>query len=341
MQILTDILSLFKRKKIVNQAKGNDLLVLGVHEQPKITGIASPVPYKDVRLIRVGDLLKPPCENANFPLTAEEAGVYLGEVQDPENPDICYYAFRRLKSLSLNLTIAENGEYVEFNTTAEPNQAANVGTGAEVWKDKLGEVLRFRTIKSPDNSISVNLGGDNNDEIHLATEGGSGGEINTASNLGAGVGVFKDKTGVDLEFNSLSSPDSSVIVMEGQDEGGNANGEIWFAVKGLKPTAGGGIKFQTATGEEGALEDAWDITSSKHIIPAENSAFDIGNAEYKVRHLFLSDTSVKTASGDLRVGPDDGETPSQRLLRVGELKTIAAASDNFDQFKELIAGLAE
>ncbi len=339
MQILTDILSLFKRKRIVNQAKGNDLLVLGVHEEPKMTGIASPVPYKDVRLIRVGDLLKPPCENANFPLTAEEAGVYLGEVQDPENPDICYYAFRRLKSLSLNLTITENGDYVEFDTTAEPNQAANVGTGAEVWKDKLGEVLRFRTIKSPDNSISVNLGGANNDEIHLSTEN-AGGEVNTASNLGTGIGVFKQKDGVDLEFNSLKSPNDSVIVVEGQTDG-QPNGEIWFAVNGFRPTAGGGIKFQTATGEEGALEDAWDITSGKHIIPAENSAFDIGNAEYKVRHLFLSDSSVKTESGDLRVGPTDGENPSQRLLKVSELKTIAASSEDFNQFKELIAALVE
>ena len=31
------------------------------------------------------------------------------------------------------------------------------------------------------------------------------------------------------------------------------------------------------------------ITLKKHIIPDANEVYDLGNAEYKVRHLFLSD----------------------------------------------------
>ena len=153
MQILTDILSLFKRKKLVKKAKGNDLLVLGVHEEPNITGIASPVPYKDVKLIKVRDLVKPPCDNANFPLDSEEVGVYLGEMQDPEDPEVCYFAFRRMKSLSLNLTCEENGDFIELNTNAEPNAAENVGAGAQLFKGKVGEALQFRTLT--DNVSSV------------------------------------------------------------------------------------------------------------------------------------------------------------------------------------------
>lgn len=39
------------------------------------------------------------------------------------------------------------------------------------------------------------------------TAGASGGESNTASNVGAGAGLFKTKSGVDLQFYSLESPD--------------------------------------------------------------------------------------------------------------------------------------
>ena len=42
------------------------------------------------------------------------------------------------------------------------------------------------------------------------------GEVNTASNVSGGAGVFKQKTGVDLEFRSLSSSDLNIT--EGADE---------------------------------------------------------------------------------------------------------------------------
>ena len=42
----------------------------------------------------------------------------------------------------------------------------------------------------------------------------------------------------------------------------------------------------------------WNVTSNGHIIPASTEDYDIGNAELKVRHLFLSDNSLKFVGAD-------------------------------------------
>ena len=55
----------------------------------------------------------------------------------------------------------------------------------------------------------------------------------------------------------------------------------------------------TDTGTDGKITfdtdgtDRWAFTSGGHLIPESNASYDIGNAEYKVRHLFLSDNSLK------------------------------------------------
>ena len=50
--------------------------------------------------------------------------------------------------MSSNLTLATSADddYIEITTEGEPNLAANVGSGKEVWKDKVGETLNFRTL---------------------------------------------------------------------------------------------------------------------------------------------------------------------------------------------------
>lgn len=73
----------------------------------------------------------------------------------------------------------------------------------------------------------------------------------------------------------------------------------------------------------------WDITSSGHIIPATNATYDIGEAENKVRHLFLSDNSIKFESGDIGADAEGdltytktGETVSKVATQVGNLLTV-------------------
>ena len=53
------------------------------------------------------------------------------------------------------------------------------------------------------------------------------------------------------------------------------------------------------TGSDGKIEfategtDRWNITNAGHILPQSNASYDIGSADLKVRHLFLSDSSLK------------------------------------------------
>lgn len=67
----------------------------------------------------------------------------------------------------------------------------------------------------------------------------------------------------------------------------------------------------TDTGSDGAVTistegtDRWSFNSSGHLIPASNATYDIGEAENKVRHFYLSDNSLLFESGSLGVDADN------------------------------------
>ena len=90
------------------------------------------------------------------------------------------------------------------------------------------------------------------------------------------------------------------------------NGTIWNAAADATGGGGGGSNAITQgntsvtvtdTGSNGEITfntegtDRWDITSAGHLLPETNANYDIGSAERKVRHLFLSDNSLKFIDG--------------------------------------------
>jgi hypothetical protein len=170
MNILTDILSLIKRKQYVTQALQEDVIVLGVHTEPEIEGIASPVPYKNVKLIKIKDFIEQnECLPVNVPIGTLGSGVFRDKTIDPLTSE-CYINFRKLKSLSLNLIINESidNNFVEFDCLAELNTVSNIGGGAEVFKQKVGEDFEFRTLISADSSVTITQ---NPDTIDLSASG--------------------------------------------------------------------------------------------------------------------------------------------------------------------------
>ena len=184
MNILTDILSLIRRGVYTKTAGLDDVLVLGVNEEPDMTGVASPIPYKSVKVIKVRDfkVAAEHCDHANSPAipAAGTGQVYQKTVVDVTTQKCTVY-YRSLKSMSgSNLTLATSADddYIEITTEGEPNLAANFpvgGSGVGVWKDKVGETLNFRKLIAGSNVTLATTGAG---EIEISSTG-SGGDVDS------------------------------------------------------------------------------------------------------------------------------------------------------------------
>lgn len=99
----------------------------------------------------------------------------------------------------------------------------------------------------------------------------------------------------------------------------------------------------TNTGGGGGLTDV-NGPMSGSVIPDTNSQYDLGSAEFKIRHLYLSDNSIYTTGGTLAIGnADDPDPPStkQRPVKGTDFKSIVQQSVDFADFKARIEAAAE
>lgn len=87
-------------------------------------------------------------------------------------------------------------------------------------------------------------------------------------------------------------------------------------------SAGGAvIKFSVDPSDSGSPTEVWNIDGDGHIIPQSNSTYDLGKAELKVRHLYLSNNSLK-------FGPSNDNTITG---------TVSASGDGLSYNSELLA----
>lgn len=116
-----------------------------------------------------------------------------------------------------------------FADGGEANTASNQGAGNGIFKQKTGVDLELKSLVAGTN-ITLN---DTGDEIEIVAAGGASGEANTASNVGTGEGVFKQKTGVDLEFKNILAGSNVTVNTVGDDiviasTGGSSVSEYMF-----------------------------------------------------------------------------------------------------------------
>jgi len=89
---------------------------------------------------------------------------------------------------------------------------------------------------------------------------------------------------VDTHLNTSTASANEILSWTGTDYD-------WVA------QSGGGSGLDSA-GVASYLNGGWNF----HLIPDTNSTYDIGSAEYKVRHLYLSDNSLYFDSGQTSIG---------------------------------------
>jgi len=102
------------------------------------------------------------------------------------------------------------------------------------------------------------------------------------------------------------------------------------------------IEIQTDNGTASAVR--WRFTPPGHFIPNVNAAYDIGNAEYKVRHLFLSDNTLYFEGDFLKVAQHNevgtAQAPSY-LIPLSKLKDALNASGDYEAFKTAILAITD
>ena len=83
---------------------------------------------------------------------------------------------------------------------------------------------------------------------------------------------------------------------------------------------------------------------SFHLLPSVNAQYDIGSAEFKVRHLFLSDNTLYYEGDFLKVAQHNAggaaQSPSY-MIPLFKLKELVDQSANYDEFKLAILNLPD
>lgn len=234
-----------------------------------------------------------------------------------------------LKSIKAGTNVILSADANEITVssvdTGEVNTASNLGTGQGVFFDKLGVDLRLKSFVAGTN---VSLSSTNNEiTINAATTG----EFNTASNLGSGVGLFDNKTGVDLRFRSLKAGSNVAI-------SNSVPGEVQISVPAIGEVNTGsnlgagtpvfaqksGVNFQYRTLIAGPnisiSNDANTVTISSTDTGEVNTASNLGTGQ----GIFSSKSGVNLQFKSLKAGA--GVTLSSDANEVTIASTSAIVS---------------
>ena len=268
-----------------------------ISQLPVITAVTD----DDFIIINDGNTVTSRINYGQFKLSLPDADVALGGLNDvsvpsPANgevltwnaagsewvaaalPDAATITLEELTDVDLTTSAPVSGEVLGYNGTnwepvAVATPLANIADSAQ-GVNVTGKVAC--------EDIDLDVGG-------TLTAAGCTVDFSSATVIfsGASVGGLQGEIsdGVDFHLNQSTATDGQVLSWNATG-GAQSTGDYEW----ITPATGGG-------GSASASSFTWDAS----LIPDTNAQYDLGNAEYKVRHLFLSDNSIKFDSGDLGV----------------------------------------
>jgi hypothetical protein len=232
----------------------------------------------------------------------------------------------------------------------EANTGANIGTGFEVFREKSGTTLNFRTIVP---GAGVNIA--SSTSLVTITASAGGGETNTGENLGSGIGVFREKTGVNLLFKSLSPGNYTTLssgaseITIGSEAEPNTAANLGAGIEVFREKSNITLNLRTLVGGDNTT-----ITSGTSIITiagtdASNTGENLGVTGYPIfrevsgtsllfRQLVPgTGVNLASAASTVTITASAGGTGSATNLGSG-VPIFKELANNIYQFKSLSAG---